>query len=178
MKLIISFSGRANGNCDRVASYVAAPKDRIVHFRELNVHACSNCEYECFNGECRYRADDVYALYEDMLNFDKVVLIVPMYCGNPSSLYFIFNERYQDYFIHNDTNALIVSKLYIIGIYGRRETTPDFIPCFEKWFNGSPYTNRVLGMERHLYGQKMKDSILDVDEEKKRINTFLQQTAD
>lgn len=28
----------------------------------------------------------------------------------------------------------IVSKLYIIGIYGDENKAPDFITCFEKWF--------------------------------------------
>lgn len=178
MNLIISFSGRANGNCDQIAAFISAPNDSIIHFRELNVHACSNCAYECFHGECKYRTDDIYTLFKNMLRYDRVILIVPMYSGNPSALYFIFNERYQDYFSHNDTHEAIVSKLYIIGVYGRKETTPDFIPCFEKWFDGSAYTNRVLGIERHLYGQKMKDNILDVDEEKRRIRAFLWDRTD
>lgn len=90
MKLIISFSGRANGNCDRIASFISTPNDKVVCFHELNIHPCSDCEYECFDGKCKYRDDDVFALYESMLSYDKVILIVPMYCGNPSSLYFIF----------------------------------------------------------------------------------------
>lgn len=173
MKLIISFSGRVKGNCDRIASFIAAPSDKIVKFRELNVHSCSQCEYECFDGVCKYRYDDIYALYDSITNYDKVVLIVPMYCGNPSSLYFIFSERCQDYFMHNDVFETLLQKLYIVGIYGKRDTSPDFIPCFEKWFADSPYKNRVFGIERHLHGQKMNDSILDVDEVKQQIETFI-----
>lgn len=172
MKLIISFSGRANGNCDCIASFISMQNDKVVCFRELNIHPCSDCGYECFDGKCKYRDDDVFALYESMLSYDKVILIVPMYCGNPSSLYFIFNERCQDYFMHNDTYEAILQKLYIIGIYGNKETTPDFIPCLEKWFDGSPYENRVLGIERHTYGQKMSENILDVEEVKNRIEYF------
>lgn len=172
MKLIISFSGRETGNCAQIASFISAPKDQIVHFRGLNIHACANCNYECFNGKCKYREDDVYALYESMLGYDKVILIVPMYAGNPSSLYFIFNERGQDYFMHNDTYDTLLQKMYIIGIYGKEETAPDFIPCLEKWFAGSSYKNRVLGIERHTYGQKMDENILDVEEVKMRIAAF------
>lgn len=173
MKLIISFSGRSNGNCDQIASSLSMPEDRIVYFRALNIHSCANCGYECFDGACKYRDDDVYALYESMLGFDKVILVVPMYCGNPSSLYFVFNERCQDYFMHNDTYETIVQKLYIIGIYGKKETTPDFIPCLEKWFAGSPYANHVLGIERHTYEQKMCDNILDIEEVKMQIEAFV-----
>ena len=173
MKLIISFSGRENGNCDDIARYIAAGGDRIVHFRELNVHPCSGCGYECFHGECKYRADDSYGLYGEMCAYDKVVLIVPMYCGNPASLYFLFNERSQDYFMHNDTYDEIVKRLYIIGVYGKADTAPDFIPCLEKWFDCSPYRNRVLGIQRHLYGQKLHDRVLERSEVRAQIDSFL-----
>ncbi|MBP3700730.1 MAG: hypothetical protein J6I64_02465, partial [Lachnospiraceae bacterium] len=105
--------------------------------------------------------------------YDKVILIVPMYCGNPSSLYFVFNERCQDYFMHNGTYEEIIKRLYIIGIYGSRKETPDFIPCFEKWFQCSPYSGHVLGIERHEYGQKMGDCILDVEEVRQKVEQFV-----
>lgn len=173
MNLIISFSGRTNGNCDQIASFISTQYDKIVYFRDLNIHSCADCDYECFDKECKYRDDDVYALYESMLSFDKVVLIVPMYCGNPLSLYFIFNERCQDFFMHNDTYEAILQKLYIIGIYGNKEKSPGFIPILEKWFVNSPYIDRVLGIERHTYGQKMSDCILDIAEVKTQILTFV-----
>lgn len=173
MDLIISFSGRANGNCDRVAGFIAAPNDKIVSFRSLKVHSCSNCGYECFKGACKYREDDIYPLYRSMTEYDRVILLVPMYGGNPSSLYFIFNERGQDFFMRNDTYDEIIKRLYIIGIYGSAEETPDFIPCLEKWFYGSPCQNRVLGIERHTYGQKLGDFVLDIPEIREKILTFL-----
>lgn len=177
MNLIISFSGRADGNCDRVAEFISSPEDKTVHFRELDVHPCCGCEYECFSGDCKYRSDDIYGLYSEMPKYDKVVLIVPMYCGNPSSLYFICNERCQDYFMHNNTYDEIIKRLYIIGIYGRADETPDFIPCLEKWFDCSPYQNRVLGIERHLYGQTLGDSILDVEEITDKLRAFIESTV-
>jgi len=175
MNLIISFSGRVNGNCDDVSNYIASQDDTILYFRNLDVHGCSNCNYECFEGNCKYRQDEMYNLYESMLRYDKVFLIVPMYCGNPSSLYFMFNERCQDYFMHNEEcYETIISKLYFIGIYGDRNKTPDFVPCFEKWFEGTEYTNHVLGIERHRYEQKIDDKILCVEEAKDMINRFVE----
>ncbi len=172
-KLIISFSGRENGNCDQIAKFIASGDDQIVHFRELNVHPCSDCGYECFRDACKYRADDGYRLYSEMCSYDRVILIVPMYCGNPASMYFIFNERGQDYFMHNDTYEEIIKRLYIIGIYGNAETTPDFIPCLKKWFSGSSCQNHVLSIERHRYSQKLQDCVLDVPEIKTKIQDFL-----
>lgn len=174
MKLIISFSGRMKGNCDMISEYISNPEDKIVYFRDRNIHSCSNCEYECFHGYCKYHDDDIYEIYGKMTEYDKVILVVPMYCGNPSSLYFIFNERCQDYFMHNeDKYEDIISRLYIIGIYGKQENTPDFIPCLEKWFTCSKYENHVLGIERHEYNQKINDSVLNVEEVKKRLREFL-----
>ena len=174
MNLLISFSGRENGNCDKIANFAASQDDRIICFRDLNAHPCSGCNYDCFSGECKYRDDDVYNLYDQMLDYEKVILIVPMYCGNPSSLYFIFNERCQDYFMHNETYDEIAKRLYIIGVYGDEKATPDFVPCLEKWFDGTTYSDRVLGIQRHLYGQEMEDNLLDVQEVKDNINHFLQ----
>lgn len=174
MNLIISFSGRAKGNCDLAAGFISNPGDEIIYFREKNIHGCCNCEYECFKECCKYRDDDIYCIYEKMADYDKVILIVPMYCGNPSSLYFVFNERGQDFFMHNeDKYEEIVSRLYIVGIYGKQEATPDFIPCFEKWFECSKYENRVLGIERHKYNQNMEDYVLDEEEVRKHLREFI-----
>lgn len=176
MNLIISFSGRANGNCDDIARYIATEEDTTIYLRNLNIHDCSDCSYECFEGHCKYRQDDIYNLYQSMLGFDKVYFIVPMYCGNPTSLYFKFNERSQDFFTNNeDSYYSIISKLYFIGVYGDRNKTPDFIPCFEKWFDCSQYSNHVLGIERHKYGQKINDRVLFIEEVKNMINTFVSQ---
>jgi multimeric flavodoxin WrbA len=174
MNLIISFSGRENGNCDDISKFIASPADTVVCFRNLNVHECSNCKYECFEEYCKYRQDDIYGLYESMLSYKKVFLVVPMYCGNPSSLYFKFNERCQDFFMRNeDSYEAIISKLYIIGVYGDRKQTPDFIPCLEKWFECTRFNNHVLGIERHKYGQKMTDEILCVEEVRNALAEFI-----
>ena len=174
MKLIISFSGRKNGNCDQIAEYIAGESDKIIHLREMGIHPCMNCKYECFESKCVYRDDDIYHIYDEMCNYDKVIFLVPMYCGNPSALHFIFNERCQDYFMHNETYEDIVKRLYIIGIYGDKEKTPDFINCFEKWFDCTGASGRVLGIERHPYNQKMRESILDVEEVWEKIRAFLE----
>ena len=122
-----------------------------------------------------YGKDEIYNLYERMLSYDKVFLIVPMYCGNPASLYFKFNERCQEFFMQNeDSYETIVSKLYIIGVYGDRNQNPDFIPCLSKWFECTQTDNHVLGIERHIYGQKIEDNILNVEEVRNMITCFIQ----
>lgn len=174
MNLIITFSGRENGNCKELANYISKTDDRIIDFKKMNIHSCSECGYECLSGECKYRNDDIYSLYDEMIYYDKVILIVPMYCGNPSSLYFIFNERCQDYFMHNENNYNdIVSRMYFIGIYGSYEETPDFLHVFEKWFENEDSHTHVMGIERHKFNQKMSDCIMDEDGVKERVKQFL-----
>ncbi len=174
MNLIISFSARTTGNCGEVANYILTPGDKLIHFKDLNVHCCSNCEYECFNVACKFRDDDMYALYDSMQEYDKIILIVPMYCGNPSSLYFTFTERSQDYFFHNgETYKLIEEKLYIIGIYGSQKESPCFLAHFEQWFDSQSPIQHVLGIERHKFNQKMVDSVLDLAVVRNEVKSFV-----
>lgn len=172
--MIISFSARKTGNCADIAQHIAGADDRIVHFCELHAYGCANCEYECFDGVCVHREDGIFALYEAMLAAERVILVVPMYGGNPSSLYFAFCERGQDFFHSEEAWNVVLSRLYIIGVYGSEKETPDFIPCLQKWFAETDYTGRVLGLERHAYGQRMRDSLLDQREVCERIERFLQ----
>lgn len=177
MKLFISFSARPNGNCDNIAHFLSNEEDEIIYFRNNKYHPCVNCNYECFEDSCKYRNDDLYHMLEHMQEYKKIIFIVPMYCANPSSLYFIFNERCQDYFMHNEEKyENIIKRLFIIGIYGSKEESPDFIPCLEKWFNGSMYSNHVLGIERHKFDLKLKDHVLDKDEVKTKISEFINPT--
>ncbi|MBQ9837924.1 MAG: flavodoxin family protein [Oscillospiraceae bacterium] len=174
MKLIITFSARDNGNCAEIAKYLSNGNDAIVDFKRLHFHGCIDCSYECLEANpCKYRDDDIYSLYARMSSYDKIVLIVPMYCGNPSSLYFTFNERGQDFFMQNEAAySRILSRLYIIGIYGSSSENPDFIPTLEKWFDRSAYKNRVLGIERHKLNQKISDT-LATDTLKRALDSFI-----
>lgn len=45
MNVVISFSGRRDGNCDQIARYLSSDCDNIIYFRDLRVHECVNCEY-------------------------------------------------------------------------------------------------------------------------------------
>jgi transcriptional regulator with XRE-family HTH domain len=168
--LFVSFSGRDNGNCNDIAHYLINENDKLILFKDIFYNPCSKCNYECVNSICKYRYDDVYDLIESTNNFKKIVFIVPMYCGNPSSLYFILNERMQDYFIHNEDKwNSFTKKLYFICIYGSDEETPLFINYFYHLVNDS---SKILKIERHKYNLKMNDKILDNKDLIKLIDDF------
>lgn len=174
MRLMISFSARKDGNCGQIAEHIAARGDRIVHYHDLHAHSCADCAYECMQSGCRYRDDGVHALYQSMADFERVVLIVPMYGGNPCAQYFAFCERGQDFFRSEEAYETVIERLYIIGVYGSASESPEFVPCLEKWFSGTAYHGRVLGLERHVYGQRMADKLLDVDDAVQKIEQFMQ----
>lgn len=95
-----------------------------------------------------------------------------MYCSNPSSLYFVFNERMQDYFSKNsDKWDAFVSKIKIIAIFGSEKETPLFVPTLSQLVNGD--NNKILKIERHVFNLKMKDRVIDNSSILKNIDLFL-----
>ncbi len=97
-----------------------------------------------------------------------------MYCGNPSSLFFVLLERMQDYFSKNENKwDAFLTKLHFICIYGSDEETPYFIEHFKSLVE----ENKILKIERHKYKQKMNDGIIEnikiirlLDKYKEKIN--------
>ena len=66
-----------------------------------------------------------------------------------------------------------LEKLFIIGVYGSNEESPDFKRCLEKWFEGTFYKHHVLGLERHLYRQSIDDSIIDIEAVRTALYEFI-----
>lgn len=173
MNIIVSFSGRKNGNCDRIAEYISTEGDLVLSMRDISTQPCAGCAYECMSGRCRYRGDGIYSFFENLSQADKIFYIVPMYCGNPAALYYILNERSQDYFMHNESQyEEIVEKLYIIGVYGSAQEYPEFLNSFVRQYEFRNPEKHILGLERHRYHQKMGDFLLDEEEVRARINEF------
>ena len=100
--MIVSFSARAGGNCDRISEKIAEfhGGGKIFRFSEQQIHPCGGCRYECFrqDGICPYRSDPEYGLLESVCGSDLVYFVIPNYCDYPCAHYFIFQERSQCYF--------------------------------------------------------------------------------
>ncbi len=169
-RLFISFSAKSDGNCAEIINAYKTEHDDSVLFKDLQVHPCSNCEYECMSGICKYRDDDIYKLYSSFVHYEKIYLLIPMYCSNPCSLFFIFNERGQDYFMHNELTYNIDERLFYIGIYGAKEEYPLFLEHFR---NDALQGKHILGIERHKYHIKLNESVLAIKEIRKQLDEFL-----
>ena len=103
-RCIVSFSGRQEGNCARIAREAAAcfPGDEIALF-DLSaqpLRPCGGCRCECFadGRACPHIGDAEYPLLNALTHSDWACLIVPNYCDYPGALYFAFNERSLCYF--------------------------------------------------------------------------------
>lgn len=171
--LYLSFSARDNGNSVDIANYLKLERDRLILFKNLFYNPCSKCDYECFDSVCKYRHDDIYNLFECMTKYKRIIFIVPMYCGNPPSLYFILSERMQDYFNHNEDKwEEFTNKLNIIGIYGSDEETPFFTETFKGIVKDQ---TKILKIERHKYHLKMNDKVIDNKKIIRLLNNFKNQ---
>ena len=157
--LYISFSARSNGNSENIIKYMMNDFDTFISFKDLFINPCNKCNYECMTiNKCKYRYDDIYHLLNNSIMYNKIIFVVPMYCGNPSSLYFTLMERMQDYFNNNEENyTLFVNKLHIIGIYGSNEEAPFFIPLISSILDN---IDKCLPIQRHKYEIKMNDSVI------------------
>ena len=158
--LYISFSARSNGNSENIVKYMMNDNDTFISFKDLFINSCNKCNYECMTiNKCKYRHDDIYNLLDVSISYNKIVFVVPMYCGNPSSLYFTLMERMQDYFNSNEANyPTFISKLHIIGIYGSNEETPLFIPLISSILDN---IDKCLPIQRHKYEIKMNDLVIN-----------------
>lgn len=169
--LYISFSARSGGNSESIIKYMMKETDTFINFKDLFINSCCKCNYECMSTyKCKYRYDDAYSLLDACIQYDKVIFVVPMYCGNPSSLYFTLMERMQDYFNNNENNyEKFIDKLYIIGVYASDEETPLFIPTISSIINDN---NKVLKIERHKYHLKMNEEAIENKDIKEIINLY------
>lgn len=176
---IVSFSGRGSGNCAFIADFITknfpAKTVERVNAGDLRVHECSGCNYECIQGECVHREDEAFPYFESTKNFDCIVWLIPMYCGNPSSLYFKITERGQDYWMRNEAcHEPFLQKLYLIGI-GNETGKPVFNDILSAGFLQSGIRDHVLVLESKQY--RMKSLYQDLTgnfEIQKRIERFLQ----
>lgn len=168
--LYISFSARSNGNCEDIIKYMMSEKDSFVSFKDLSYNACHKCNYECMNeNKCKYRDDDIYTLLGNSLKYNKIVFVVPMYCSNPSSLYFVLMERMQDYFNNNEfIYEKFINKIHIVALYGSDEETPLFVPLLT---NGLK-KGRCLPIQRHKYNLKVNDLVIANPSIKMLIDNF------
>ena len=99
--VIVSFSGRKNGNCEQISRFVASLTDgKVFSFADFSIEPCGKCEYECFKERvsCPFIGDMEVNVLEAITQSDKACFVIPNYCDYPNANFFIFNERSQCFF--------------------------------------------------------------------------------
>lgn len=99
-RLIISFSGRRNGNCTRIAEFLAQemPDSQVFRFSDIEIRPCGNCDGECLKGGTCPKDDMEQVLLDAVCSCNEAWFIVPDHCGFPCANLYIYNERSTGYF--------------------------------------------------------------------------------
>lgn len=99
---ILSFSGRTNGNCAGVSSYLKNyhSQTNVRHFVIHDLLPCGNCNYACLrpNIRCLELSAEYIEAMDAACSSDLIYYVLPNYCGFPCAAYFSFNEHSVGYF--------------------------------------------------------------------------------
>ncbi len=157
--VIVTFSGRKDGNCDRIARHIQSLHGgTLFSFADMDIHPCGKCGYQCFadGNACPYIADGVRDLYEAVTRSRTAVYILPNYCDFPNANFFAFNERSLCFFSGHDDllNAYLrVRKKFIIVSGSRTQSFRDALSQHAE-------EPDILFLSAKQYGQKSIDGNL------------------
>lgn len=171
--VVLSFSGRKNGNCAQIAKFVGSRTGgKTFLFSDLNIHPCGQCGGECFqnSADCPHIADDVYSLYEAIIRSNRAVYILPNHCDYPNANFFAFNERSLCFFSGQpellDAYSAIPKKFIVIS-GGEQE---NFRAALSQ-HAGNP---EILFLRAADYGQKsITGDLMTVPDVARKIESFM-----
>ncbi len=134
---VISFSGRAGGNCSSIAQVLLKALSgqetaQYFDFSALSVTPCGQCGCECFQARerCPYFDDPIFTMYDAIVHSRTAWFIVPNYCDYPCANFFIWNERSQCYFQGHpellERYEAVPKKFIVISNTGRGNFTAVF----------------------------------------------------
>lgn len=106
--VILSFSGRNNGNCHHISEYIKQYYNNGSIYCVNDCFApCNDCDYECLKPgvRCPGLNDAQRAVYEAVMHAEVVYYVIPNFCGLPASSYYAFNERSVGFF-NGDREAM------------------------------------------------------------------------
>jgi len=174
---ILSFSERKKGNCASLAHYISSRHRQeevdYISVGDLKIKECINCNYACTNGKCMHY-DDGKAYFESTKSAEKVLWLVPLYGGSPTSLLDKMNERSKEFWTKNDVyyNEFI-KKLFIIGIGSTEEEDP-FGHIFEPVYSKPPLDKHILMFDAWKSDLNSKwYQFNDANKVRKRVGKFL-----
>ena len=175
---IIRFSPRNNGNCDKIADFIANFYNRtnVLSFwiNADNCLPCNGCNYECLipgSTGCPTKSDYLTEVMDQALASDLVYFIVPNFCGYPNSNYFAFNERLVGYFGTNRGargQYMAIEKRFIIV---SNTESDNFRNAMQQQVIGEP---KMLYLKSGKYHKRSTDGdILESEDAQRDLGVFL-----
>lgn len=173
-KILISFSGRSNGNCARIAGFLSGQMDnaQLFRFSDFQIEPCGNCDCECLKGSSCPKSDMETTLMDAVCGSSEAWFIVPNYCGFPCANLYIYNERSVGYFggsRHRMEQYMAVPKRFVLIGNGSQE---NFRRAFEQHTNEDPKILQLCSQEFHV--SSIAGNLLDLQEVQNRLIQFLQ----
>lgn len=178
---IVSFSGRSDGNCSRIAAalrqkFEGEHQVTVFDFSVLSVTPCGRCRYECFQTRenCPYLSDAEFTLWDTIVNSDRALFVVPNYNDYPCANFFAFQERSQCYFGHHQSlqkQYLAVRKKFIVVSNTNQE---HFTEIFHSHVPEGQTPDILFLSAKKYHKRSIQGDLLDVDEVKKTIFHFFE----
>lgn len=172
-RLIISFSGRSNGNCTRIAEFLARemPDSQVFRFCDIEIGPCGNCDGECLKGGTCPKDDTEQVLLDAVCSCDEAWFIVPDHCGFPCANLYIYNERSTGYFCrqpHRLEEYLAVPKRFVLVSNSDQD---NFNRAFAQHTHDKPIVIQLRSNEFHV--SSIAGSLVDIPEIQKRLKQFI-----
>ena len=174
---IVSFSGRAGGNCGGIAAGLAGhwgDRAQVFDFSALEIAPCGRCGYECFQAResCPYFADPEFGLCEAIAGSALACFIIPNYCDYPCANFFIFNERGQCYFQRHpellERYERAAKKFIVVSNTGQ----DNFTTAFQYHTGDAP--PEVLFLSARRFGRvSIRGDLLDAPEARDAVLRFM-----
>lgn len=171
---VLSFSGRANGNCAAIAQEIAEQyADAAVYsFAGQAFHPCGPCQAECFQDRaaCPYVDDGIAALYHAVLRSGLSYFVVPNYCDYPCSQFFLFNERSQCVFQGLpqllDAYLAVPKRFVVVSNTGRN----NFVEAFKQH---APEPD-ILFLSAKRYGKtSLRGDLMDAPQAREDLRAYV-----
>ena len=174
--VILSFSGRKDGNCASISDYIEQfyIRTNVLSYKIDNVSfpSCGGCKYECLKqgAKCPQLTENQRQIMCAVTEADMVYFIVPNYCGYPCANYFAFNERSVGYFNMNRVlmeQYMSVRKRFIII----SNTESNFTEAMQQQTNDQP---DILYLKSRKYQkQSIAGDLLTSEAAKADLQAFL-----
>ncbi len=102
--VIISFSSRNDGNCEKISEYIRSLQNLSVkeyRFTDFSIHPCGACRYECFenNRNCPYIDDMEYTILDEICASAFTFFVLPNYCNFPPAQFIVVSNTGKENFV-------------------------------------------------------------------------------